>query len=463
MDAPLPALPAPRRDRARLPEGYGLPADDDGLLDWADVEARLVAAKHYWISSVRPDGRPHSIPRWGVWVDGRWWYDGAPTTQHARNAQRNPAVTLTLESGTQVVIVEGTSVATRAEADGLHAHVARQIGLIFRDARERDIAMIFLEHLEPSGWLGAPLEAVARQAGCSMAEAEAVITRLHEVEPAGLFARSLSECLRLQLEEAGDLTLPMARLLDVLPLLAKGDTGALLSHCEVDAEGLAALVTRLRRLDPKPGSHFDDAPDLRRAPDLIAERDELGQWHVELNSATAPRIAITPHGGAEHRAALKEARWLERTVSRRNALVLDVAAHVLSVQREFLEQGPVHLKPLSCADVAEKLVVHETTINRVRNGLLIQTPRGMMSMRAFFARGGTGHRDGSHVPAEAISARIADLIAAERPDKPLTDQQLATRLAEAGLRVSRRTVSNRRRMAGFPNAAERQISKGRKE
>ena len=351
----------------------------------------------------------------------------------------------------------------RAEADGLHAHVARQIGLIFRDARERDIAMIFLEHLEPSGWLGAPLEAVARQAGCSMAEAEAVITRLHEVEPAGLFARSLSECLRLQLEEAGDLTLPMARLLDALPLLAEGDTGALLSHCEVDAEGLAALVTRLRRLDPKPGSHFDDAPDLRRAPDLIAERDELGQWHVELNSATAPRIAITPHGGAEHRAALKEARWLERTVSRRNALVLDVAAHVLSVQREFLEQGPVHLKPLSCADVAEKLVVHETTINRVRNGLLIQTPRGMMSMRAFFARGGTGHRDGSHVPAEAISARIADLIAAERPDKPLTDQQLATRLAEAGLRVSRRTVSNRRRMAGFPNAAERQISKGRKE
>lgn len=351
----------------------------------------------------------------------------------------------------------------RAQADGLHAHVARQIGLIFRDARARDIAMIFLEHLEPSGWLGAPLEDIARQAGCSMAEAEAVLTRLHEVEPAGLFARSLAECLRLQLEEAGDLTPRMARLLDALPLLAKGDTAALLSHCEVDAEGLAALVTRLRRLDPKPGSHFDDAPELRRAPDLIAERDELGQWHVALNSATAPRIAITPQGGAEHRAALKEARWLERTVSRRNALVLDVAAHVLSVQREFLEQGPVHLKPLSCADVAEKLGVHETTINRVRNGLLIQTPRGMMSMRAFFARGGTGHRDGSHVPAEAISARIADLIAAERPDKPLTDQQLATRLAEVGLRVSRRTVSNRRRMAGFPNAAERQISKGREE
>lgn len=351
----------------------------------------------------------------------------------------------------------------RAHADGLHAHVARQIGLIFRETRAREIAMVFLEHLEPSGWLGAPLEDIARQAGCPAAEAEAVLTRLYEVEPAGLFARSLAECLRLQLEEAGDLTPPMARLLDTLPLLAKGDTAALLARCEVDAEELAALVTRLRRLDPKPGAHFDDAPELRRAPDLIAERDELGQWHVELNAASAPRIAVTPVAGAEHRAALKEARWLERTVSRRNSLVLDVAAHVLGVQYEALEQGPAYLKSLNCADVAVNLGVHETTINRVRNGLLIQTPRGMMPLRAFFARGGAGHRDGSHVPAEAISARIAGLIAAERPDKPLTDQELATRLAEAGLRVSRRTVSNRRRMAGFPGAAQRLTSKGREE
>lgn len=392
-------------------------------------------------------------------------------------AAENPCLTLTLpQPGPQSDAAESTETERRtvpgawrpaflgsgdeidtlpAQADGLQAHVARQIGLIFRDMREREIAMVFLEHLEPSGWLGAPLEDIARQSGCALAEAEAVLTRLHEVEPAGLFARSLAECLRLQLEEAGDLTLPMARLIDALPLLAEGDTAALLSHCEVDAKGLAALVTRLRRLDPKPGSHFDATPELRRAPDLIATRDELGQWHVELNSASAPRIAVTPLAGAEHRAALKEARWLERTVSRRNALVLDVAAHVLGVQRAFLEQGPVHLKPLSCADVAEKLGVHETTINRVRNGLLIQTPRGMMSMRAFFARGGAGHRDGSRVPAEAISARIAELIAAERPDRPLTDKQLATRMAEGGLRVSRRTVSNRRRMAGFPGAAQR--------
>lgn len=114
----------PQSDRPEFPEGYGLPKTSDGQLSWSQVEPKLAAAKHYWLASVRPDGRPHSVPRWGVWVDGRFYYDGAPTTRHSRNAQANPQVTLTLESGTDVVIIEGTSTATRAEADGLGAQIA---------------------------------------------------------------------------------------------------------------------------------------------------------------------------------------------------------------------------------------------------------------------------------------------------------------------------------------------------
>lgn len=112
-------MTAPTSSRPTLPDGYGLPETTDGLLDWAAVEERLVASLHYWLSSVRPDGTPHTVPRWGVWVDGRFWYDGAPTTRHARNVQQNPAVTLTLEDGKEAVIVEGTSEATRADADDL--------------------------------------------------------------------------------------------------------------------------------------------------------------------------------------------------------------------------------------------------------------------------------------------------------------------------------------------------------
>jgi hypothetical protein len=107
-----------------MPDGYGLPTNTEGMLAWADVEARLVAATSYWLATVRPDGRPHVVPRWGVWVDGQFWYDGAPTTVHVRNLQANPACSLHLESGTEVVIVEGTSRAARAPARTLGAQIS---------------------------------------------------------------------------------------------------------------------------------------------------------------------------------------------------------------------------------------------------------------------------------------------------------------------------------------------------
>ncbi|MEE8603081.1 pyridoxamine 5'-phosphate oxidase family protein [Euzebya tangerina] len=97
-------------DRPDMPDGYGVPDTDDGLLTWSSVEERLVAAQHYWLSSTRPDGRPHSVPRWGVWVDGAFWYDGAPTTRHVQNVNENPAVTLHLEDGEKAVIIDGQSV-----------------------------------------------------------------------------------------------------------------------------------------------------------------------------------------------------------------------------------------------------------------------------------------------------------------------------------------------------------------
>lgn len=118
----------PTRSRPVFPDGYGVPESADGLLRWDQVESRLRDAQHYWISSVRPDHRPHSVPRWGVWLDGRFFYDGAPSTRHTRNVEANPAVTLTLESGTEVVIVEGESRATRAEPDGLGARLTEGFG-----------------------------------------------------------------------------------------------------------------------------------------------------------------------------------------------------------------------------------------------------------------------------------------------------------------------------------------------
>lgn len=118
----------PQRSRPRFPAGYGVPDTDEGLLEWSTVEQRLEAAEHYWLSSVRPDGRPHTIPRWGVWVDQRFYYDGAPTTRHARNLEQNPACTLNLENGKEAVILEGRSEASRADADDLGTRLAKAFG-----------------------------------------------------------------------------------------------------------------------------------------------------------------------------------------------------------------------------------------------------------------------------------------------------------------------------------------------
>ncbi|HEY6795812.1 MAG TPA: pyridoxamine 5'-phosphate oxidase family protein [Kineosporiaceae bacterium] len=113
-----------RSERPVFPEGYGVPSTTDGLLTWAEVEARLVASRSYWLATVRPDGRPHVVPRWGVWLDNRFWYDGAPSTRHARNLDDNPACALHLESGTEVVIVDGESRPAQADPLTLGARLA---------------------------------------------------------------------------------------------------------------------------------------------------------------------------------------------------------------------------------------------------------------------------------------------------------------------------------------------------
>jgi hypothetical protein len=122
--ATVAGMSQPRRSRPTFPDGYGLPATDEGLLEWSQLRERLVAARHYWLATVRPDGRPHVVPRWGVWLDDKLYYDGAPTTRHVRNLNDNPHVTVNLEDGREAVIVEGISAPTRADADGLGARLA---------------------------------------------------------------------------------------------------------------------------------------------------------------------------------------------------------------------------------------------------------------------------------------------------------------------------------------------------
>ena len=355
----------------------------------------------------------------------------------------------------------------RAEARpaSLYAHLRAQFELIFDDPRDRAAAEIFLEALEPSGWLGEALEQVAARAGVPAEAAEAFLARLQQVEPAGLFARDLAECLRLQAEDRRCLTETFARLLDNLPLVAKADIAALCRVCRCDEAELRRELALLRCLDPKPGAHFDAEEHGLRPPDLIARRDGDG-WSLDLNRSTLPAVhvdaGLAPRAGvcAETRAyvgaRLSDARWMRRAVEHRNRTTLAVGAEIVRRQGAFLEHGPSAIRPMTLRDVAEAVGVHESTVSRVTTGMMIDTPQGAFPLKAFFTTALPGAAAGMEDrSAAAVRHQIRDLVREEDPRKPLSDDAIARSVSAGGVALARRTVAKYREALGIPSSFQR--------
>ncbi|TVS04478.1 MAG: RNA polymerase sigma-54 factor [Rhodobacteraceae bacterium] len=344
----------------------------------------------------------------------------------------------------------------------LRAHVATEIGLAFRSTEETRIASIIAEALEPTGWLGESLGVLAARAECSLTEAERILARLQQIEPAGIFARDLAECLRLQAHERGILSPAMDMLLAHLDLIARGKIDTLAELCATSSTEILALISRIRSLDPKPGLVFapDDAPI--RPPDVIIERTGENGWRIELNKSTAPEITLrtgTEGIGSEaaFEAARDEARWIMRAVSRRNATVLKVVGAVIALQSEYLEKGVAGLRPLTRAQAADKAGLHETTVGRVANAILVQTPKGTVPLARFFSAALKGAGDAEEVSAERVRLRLRELIEAENPEAPLNDAALAENLGTEGIQVARRTIAKYRDAMGLASSRARRV------
>lgn len=336
-----------------------------------------------------------------------------------------------------------------APGPSLVSHALALVARLRLDRHATAIAEALVEALEPSGWLGRPLAAIATQTGAGLPEVEAVLRRLQaEAEPSGLFARSLSECLRLQAAEAGELDPVMAALLDRLDLVARGDIDRLAREAGTDAATVRALIGRIRGYDPKPGAGFDPFAAPVREPDLLVERTGQG-WSVMLNRSSLPTLGLAD-GKGKGRAA---ARALIRMVESRNATLLAVGREILSRQEQALEAGPGALFPMKMADVAHALGIHESTVSRVVAGTAVDTPRGTWWLRALFS--GAPHHGAP--PAAALRDWISRLIAAEDPKSPLGDDDLAMALASGGAVVARRTVAKYRAQLKLPPAHRRRL------
>lgn len=340
-----------------------------------------------------------------------------------------------------------------AEGDpGLIAHVGAQLPLLVRDPADRPVAQAFLQALEPSGWLGADLADIAAEARVPVARAEKVLRQLQAAEPTGLFARSLAECLQLQAEEQGLLTPAFLRMLENLPLLAAGDIDALATACGCDQDAVLTMARALRRMNPKPGAAFSQAPAPARAPDLVLRRDGEG-WIVELNAQTAPSLRLTGSGAPPE--ALREARALVQALERRHATVLAIAAEIVARQDAHL-RGSGPLAALTINDLAAATGMHRSTVSRVTAALYLKTPKRTLRLRDLMcASAPAARRLEDPLSVDAVLERMRAIVAAENPARPLSDAAIAERLLPEGAALARRTVAKYRGLAGIPPRASR--------
>ncbi|MDQ3495049.1 MAG: RNA polymerase factor sigma-54 [Pseudomonadota bacterium] len=360
-----------------------------------------------------------------------------------------------------------------AKTDSLQDHLSWQLHLSPLSPRDRRIGAALIDSIDEDGYLREPFSTIAEalqpELICDDDEILAVLRQVQRFDPTGTGARTLGECLALQLELVPDETpgkalalLTAQGLIERLPKLGVRGLADALSCCEQDAATALAL---LRSLDPRPGAQIGAVPaDNYVTPDCVISRHN-GMWRVALAGSQQPRLTI--HRGYEQmihsasasdagylRGRLQEARWLLKNLEARGETLLKVVRCVVSQQSGFLEFGAQALRPLSLRDVASEIGMHESTVSRAVARKYAHTPRGTLPLRAFFASG-IDTDGGGEASSTAIQDMIRKLVEAEDPRKPLSDARLAESLKAAGVPVARRTVAKYREVLNIRSSHER--------
>jgi RNA polymerase sigma-54 factor len=354
----------------------------------------------------------------------------------------------------------------------LREHVEEQIGADLTDPQDRVIARHLLDLIDEAGYLSGPADAVARLLDCSEERVEAVLARLQEFEPAGIFARDLAECLALQLRERDRLDPAMQALLQNLPLLAARNIAALGRRCRVGAEDLADMIAEIRSLDPRPGLVFDPPLAQPVIPDILMRALPQGGWIVELNGETLPRVLINNRYLAEVSRATRSkaekdylserrqaANWLVKSLHQRAVTILKVAAEIVRRQDAFFHRGVSGLRPLILRDIADAIGIHESTVSRVTSNKYMATPRGLYELKYFFGAAIAAAPGRDAHSAAAVRHRIRGLIDAEPADGALSDERIVVLLRREGVDIARRTVAKYREAMRIPSSVLRRREK----
>lgn len=356
--------------------------------------------------------------------------------------------------------------------ESLQEHLLWQLNLSTISDTDKAIATTIIDAVNDDGYLSTSLEEIHQSLSESeeleLDEVEAVLFRVQDFDPPGVAARDLQECMIVQLryydEETPWLNEARQIVSDHFDLLAKREYQTLMRRMKLTEDDMQQVVQLIQGLNPRPGGHITGDQPEYIIPDVFVKKIK-GKWRVDLNPDITPNIGInslyaklahrnTTKDAAFLKNSLQEARWFIKSLKSRNETLLKVSSSIVARQRGFFEYGEEAMKPMVMHDIAEAVEMHESTISRVTTKKYMHTPRGIFELKFFFSSH-VSTVTGGECSATAIRAILKKLIAAEIPNKPLSDNKLATMLAEQGINVARRTVAKYREAMSISPSNER--------
>lgn len=350
----------------------------------------------------------------------------------------------------------------------LSDHLIDQLNLLSVEVSDKIILRFLIGMLDESGYLSESSEQIAERFACEIDEVERIIAIAQTMEPVGVFARDLSECLKIQQRNNDRLDPAMEALLDNLDRLAKRDYHALMRICQIDAEDLQDMVEEIQALNPRPGLKYGSVISQTVIPDVFVRKNAKGNWVVELNSETLPRVLFNNRYFMEIKNHAKEkedkdyltecattANWLVKALDQRANTILKVSSELVKHQDNFFEKGIKFLRPLNLKTIAEAIEMHESTVSRVTSNKYIATNRGIFEMKYFFTTAISAVEGGDSHSSESVKHTIQLLVDAEEPEKILSDDKLVKILKSEGIDIARRTVAKYRESLNIPSSVQR--------
>lgn len=354
----------------------------------------------------------------------------------------------------------------------LKDHLLEQLPLAVADPGARLIGHAIIDGIDESGYLTDTVEDIADRLGAPVAKVNRVLAAIQTMDPSGVGARNLAECLSIQLRDKDRFDPAMSALIAHLDLVARRDVAGLKRVCGVDEDDVLEMIAEIRRLDPKPGRAFGSSPIQPVIPDVLVRPAPDGSWMVELNTEVLPRLLVNQtyaarisrgKGSEADRnfisGCLQTANWLTKSLEQRARTILKVSSEIVRQQDAFFAYGVEHLRPLNLKAIAEATGMHESTVSRVTSNKYLSSPRGLFELKYFFTASIASNSGGDAHSAESVRFRIKQMIERETANEILSDDAIVEKLRESNIDIARRTVAKYRESMRIPSSVERRRQK----